>query len=113
MTALEPDGVFRLMGNSLTGQSFVSPEKVYFIEAIGFRRVKIGYTADLPRRFRALQAACPFQLRILGWVPGTTTYERKLHRHFADLRVRGEWFLLDKVLDDFIYDLTRRGRPCG
>lgn len=79
--------------------------RVYFIEAAGTLRVKIGFTSGDPRqRARKLQTACPFPLRVLASFAGTTVDEADLHERFAASRaVEGtEWFHITADVRDFI-----------
>jgi hypothetical protein len=76
---------------------------VYFAQALGGGPIKIGTTA---RRVRArlddLQTGRADELRCLGHLPGDAAVERALHREFAPLRLRGEWFHPAAPLLDFI-----------
>jgi hypothetical protein len=54
---------------------------VYFIQAGENGPVKIGYTYEPEKRLIAMRV-----------VPGNRYGERRLHQHFAHLRIRGEWF---------------------
>lgn len=65
---------------------------VYFIQAGKNGAVKIGWTRQPDRRFRALQTSQHSQLRFLGVIPGDRTLERQLHQRFAVHRMKGEWF---------------------
>ncbi len=66
---------------------------VYFIEAVGADRIKIGWTATDPlRRMTELQNAAPFPLKLLATVIGTRRNEREFHAHFAKARAIREWF---------------------
>ncbi|WP_373466588.1 GIY-YIG nuclease family protein [Streptomyces umbrinus] len=58
--------------------------------------VKIGKTVDVAKRLQQLQTASPLPLQV-WWSRETTdpTLEAKLHRHFADCRMSGEWFRLE------------------
>ncbi|WP_398871215.1 GIY-YIG nuclease family protein [Streptomyces mirabilis] len=59
--------------------------------------VKIGKTGNVGQRLRQLQTASPFPLQV-WWSRETADpeLEAKLHRHFADKRVSGEWFQFDE-----------------
>jgi hypothetical protein len=71
---------------------------VYFIVAEGCDRVKIGYSRDPTVRLNELQTGSPFPLRIVRVIPACRgTLETRVHKHFADLRLHGEWF---RVTDD-------------
>jgi hypothetical protein len=54
--------------------------------------IKIGYTATLHRRLRALKNSSPIAVRLLAAVPGDATLERAYHQRFAADRQHGEWF---------------------
>ncbi|NUT51429.1 MAG: GIY-YIG nuclease family protein [Saccharothrix sp.] len=65
---------------------------VYAIRQVGTKRVKIGYTRDLPRRLKALQTSNPYKLELLWQTPGDMRLEENLHKNFAKRRIQGEWF---------------------
>lgn len=78
---------------------------VYFIEAVGADRVKIGFTSGDPaRRAQKLQTACPFPLRVLASYPGSTVDEAALHERFAAARAvpATEWFHLTSEIRSHI-----------
>ena len=75
---------------------------VYFIEAVGLERVKIGWTNCLSDRLKTLATASPVELFVLHWSDGVQDMERRIQKHFASKRVRNEWFALDDELRDFI-----------
>ncbi len=90
------------------------PGTVYFIEAIGTDRVKIGYTSSqtAEARLRDLQTAAPFELRLLAALSGSLAVERYLHRRFASERILpcAEWFHLRGDLATFLDRVRREGR---
>jgi hypothetical protein len=65
---------------------------VYFIQAESGGLIKIGKTANLRQRFKAIQSNCPQKLRILAIVSQDTYTEVELHVRFAEYRKHGEWF---------------------
>ncbi len=65
---------------------------IYFIEAVGIDRVKIGFSQDVPKRLRKLQASSPVPLRVIKQVQGSIESEQVLIRVFEKYRVHGEWF---------------------
>lgn len=69
-----------------------APGFVYLLEAVGSGRVKIGYGMDVERRVAGIQTSCPFDIRVIATCKGSPDLERRLHEHFKDLRLRGEWF---------------------
>lgn len=70
-----------------------APSYVYFIQ--GAKHVKIGFATDPLKRFGELQVSHFEQLRLVAVVPGDRDLEKRLHAHFRDQAVRGEWFRLD------------------
>lgn len=66
---------------------------VYFVQAgDGHGAIKIGFASNVPARIATLQTGCPLDLRLLAAIPGTYQTEREIQTHFADVRLRGEWF---------------------
>ena len=78
---------------------------VYFIRRGDL--VKIGFTRSLSKRLKAIQQASAKPSVLLGSVNTTAAVERHLHHRFRRLRVRGEWFRLEKPILDFISDETQ------
>ncbi len=79
--------------------------RVYFLAA--GRYVKIGHTKSLRVRFETLKSGCPLVIAMLGSFPGTSEAEARIHRKFAHLRVRREWFRATDELMDFAADNSR------
>lgn len=77
----------------------------YFIAAFDtdqLHSIKIGESEDPSKRLRELQTGCPLELRIMG---ATRKYhEKELHRQFAHLWVRREWYRPAPDLLTFIED---------
>jgi Meiotically Up-regulated Gene 113 (MUG113) protein len=78
---------------------------VYFIQAGEGGPLKVGIAFDVNARLRSLQTASPFDLRLLGSVPGARRAEEALHHIFAPHRLRGEWFSPHPVLLGVVNDL--------
>jgi hypothetical protein len=70
---------------------------VYFIDAIGGNRIKIGRTMRLSARLRNLQAMSPLELRVIHSLSGSHDLERALHIQFKEHRLHGEWFAAEPV----------------
>lgn len=87
--------------------------RVYFIQGGDF--IKIGFSTNPMARLRGLRTACPFDLKLLADIPGSKDDELQIHRMFADLHVRGEWFRNDARILAFIKQTRakRRTRPSG
>lgn len=66
---------------------------IYFAQAEGTDRVKIGFTSGDPaKRVSELQTGCPYKLRLLASVDGSEQDEGNWHKQFAADREQGEWF---------------------
>lgn len=87
--------------NSLSGEA-AEPEQgyVYFID--GGEHIKIGYSRSLEHRIQKMGTDVPGGVNVLLIQPGTFRTEKVLHRHFAALRHRGEWFRKDPELLSYI-----------
>lgn len=85
------------------------PGTVYFFEADGFDRIKIGFTREtVERRAQQLQVGCPAPIRVLHSQPGTMVDEKTFHRRFAKQRVpHTEWFVADAALKGFVEELRK------
>lgn len=82
-------------------------EVVYFFEAEGLGRVKIGRSRNHWTRQAQLAPGSPAPLRLLGTIPGGCHRETELHHRFAEHRVHGEWFALTDDLRSEIEKMIR------
>jgi len=80
--------------------------KVYFITDDATGLIKIGRAMDVEQRLKGLQTGAPGQLRVLADMDGGAAGEADMHRRFAHLRVRGEWFSPGDDLLQFIEALA-------
>lgn len=79
---------------------------IYFLRAEGQGFVKIGYSVDVERRVAALRCGSPYELTVIGVLAGfDEDEEAALHKRFAHLRTRGEWFAEEGELAEFIKSL--------
>lgn len=86
----------RVLNRQCEGADYV-PAHPGFVYAIGNAEVlKIGWTSRHPRaengRLAQLQTANHAPLELIGLIAGTQADEHALHLHFAEYRLRGEWF---------------------
>jgi hypothetical protein len=94
----------RLLSAGIIKQDAEKPIKldgwVYFISDGDF--IKIGQSRTCPYgRIRSLQTASSTELKFLAMMRGADR-EQELHKRFAHLRARGEWFRQTEELIDFI-----------
>ena len=69
---------------------------LYFIRSGQY--VKIGVSANPRGRIASIQTGNPDPIEVLGVVPGDRELEKELHREFAPLHHRGEWFRDDPAI---------------
>lgn len=77
-------------------------ECVYFIEAVGSGRVKIGWTKSLLLRLDALTPGCPYPLKVLATIAGSRKEEIKYHHRFVKYHLINEWFRYEGELKAFV-----------
>jgi len=73
----------------------MTPQEVEHVYLIGPKEGsvgKIGRSTEVERRLRTLQNSSPTNLQLLWSTPGGKALENALHRHFAPIRLHGEWF---------------------
>ncbi len=75
---------------------------VYFIRHGLKGAVKIGTSLNVIDRLKTLQCAHPDDLYLIGAMVGDEDVEKKLHRQFSHLRIRGEWFRAENELLEYI-----------
>lgn len=74
---------------------------VYFL--IRGDEIKIGFSKDVQARIKALNHV---PSDVLATIPGGRTTESRLHKQFAHLKIRGEWFrAADEILDTIQQEL--------
>lgn len=76
--------------------------RIYFIEAVGTDRVKIGDSGRTISRFSFLQDGCPFPLKVIG---STSKYSKDdIFIRFGGSRTLGEWFFLTPDIRKFLLE---------
>lgn len=80
---------------------------IYFLKATESGRIKIGFASNVQRRIASISTSCPEDLQLLGCCPGTMPEEQALHRKFAHLRIRREWFRGEPELLAYIAEVTK------
>ncbi len=104
-----PGGEIHLCGAAerINAKRLSARPVVYFVEAVGLERIKIGTTTHLARRLSSLRVASPVPLRLVFDEPGGEDREAALHDRFDDYRVTGEWFEFSGALRSYLYDKER------
>lgn len=75
---------------------------IYFVEAIGTNRVKIGLSINIESRIATLQTGCPVKLAILHAECGGKQRENQLHHQFAADWCHGEWFVFSDAIREYV-----------
>lgn len=84
---------------------------IYFIQAKGDGPIKIGTTADNPRRRMVkIQSDCPWPVKLIGSIEGTVSQEKQIHLLLARYRTQGEWFEPQPIVLAAIGEALRVGR---
>ncbi len=78
---------------------------VYFAQRKTNGLIKIGWSRSVKVRMSAVRA------KVIGAVPGEREVELSLHKRFAHLRVRGEWFKPDDELLVYIQSEAQGHEP--
>ena len=105
---IEPAGTLPFAINGISKEEvdrLSGVQVVYFIEAVGLERVKIGYTDNLRRRLTVISSYCPVAVKVLAIVRGSRQEENSYHKRFASARIRGEWFQMTVPLKRMIAGL--------
>lgn len=89
-----------------------SKKHLYFIKAK--KTVKIGIAYDPSIRIKDLQVGNAYKLELIYVLPfGGAYFEQILAEHFKHLHIRGEWFIYDKTIKDFIKQLKQLSKEVG
>jgi hypothetical protein len=83
------------------------PERgmIYFVEAVGLDRIKIGYTTGMfQARLAVIQTGSPVEIRPLMVMKDRSKLEEAvLHREFVQWRTHGEWYKLTKPIAEWLF----------
>jgi hypothetical protein len=72
---------------------------VYFAEEEGgYIKIGVSRVSTVLNRIAHLRNANPREITLRRIVEGDITTEKRLHRYFEHLYVRGEWFVVDDEL---------------
>jgi len=84
------------------GRSCKPKSYVYFIEAVGLDKIKIGVSDNPENRVQQLATGSAVTLRLKAKMSGDALTEREMHKKFQHLQVDREWFYAAKELKDFM-----------
>ena len=67
---------------------------LYLMGSYEYEWFKIGVSEDIPRRYAELSNGLPFGLQLLAVYETERAglVELRLHKHYDQLRINGEWF---------------------
>lgn len=85
--------------------------QVYFVRVKGTEKVKIGYSVSINKRMSGLATGHPDELELIATVSGGNDAESRLHRRFAQYRIRGEWYRLEGKLAEYVKKLGKPKKP--
>ena len=88
---------------------------IYFVEAEGLNRLKIGYTqGKFAARLAVIQTGSPVDIKpLLVWKDKTELDERDLHQMFKKYRLHGEWYVGHIKIYDHILMVANRSEEEG
>jgi len=88
------------------------PKKVASVYFIGAGdRIKIGFSHRPTERLKDLQTSHHLKLELLATMPGSYQTEARLHKQFAHLKQKGEWFVSRPELIEYIDRLNGKRKP--
>ena len=88
------------------------PKKVASVYFIGAGdRIKIGFSQRPTERLKDLQTSHHMTLELLAVMPGSYQTEARLHKQFAHLKQKGEWFVAQPELMALIDQLNGKRKP--
>ena len=79
---------------------------VYFFESSLTKLIKIGFTKNVSKRKKQIEAMQGGPVNVLKTLFTYHRNEKYLHEKFSHLKTHGEWFAPDPELLTFIKELT-------
>ncbi len=89
---------------------------IYFICDVENNLCKIGLSERPNRRLSTLQTGYPFDLTLVKVIDGDLALEKNIHYKYSDFKIRGEWFLMDKIeeiKDEIVESFFYTESVCG
>lgn len=86
---------------------------IYFVRVKPDGPIKIGVTGDTTPETRivGIQVGCPWEIELIGSVPGEWSDEQRLHQRLSAYRLRGEWFSPHEKVLEAIAHVLKDGFP--
>lgn len=84
---------------------------VYFAQAKN-GPIKIGYSADVPRRLAQIARGMCQAVDLLATLPGDRRTEFYFHRVVREYRIMGEWFRPEPLVSQLVEAVKARGLDC-
>lgn len=78
-------------------QATVRASVVYFVEALGLERIKIGTTTNIEERLTDIQNGCPAIVDLCFCILGGVDEEHELHHRYSHAHIVGEWFHIGPI----------------
>jgi hypothetical protein len=75
---------------------------LYFVEAIGLGKIRIGFSHEPEKLLAELFPSLPFELRLIGKIPGAEEEQKEIHSMLEDMHFKGEWFFATKKVRELI-----------
>lgn len=85
---------------------------IYFLQSGSGGPIKIGYSAQLPKRLKAIHAINGEPIHFLGAIAGTRAEESQIHERYRRERLHGEWFSLSQRLALFLVSSGMKPTMC-
>jgi len=71
---------------------------------------KIGYTKDIKKRLSSINTGNAKNIEIVDYIIGSKSIEKKLHKKFDHLKIKGEWFLKDNEILEYFKSTYGNGQ---
>lgn len=82
-------------------------KKVYFV--LSGDRIKIGFSANIPKRLSSLRSSSAHPMQLLGAIDGGRELEAAIHEKLSAKRKQREWFEDCEEVRALLQDLMERG----
>ena len=80
---------------------------VYLFEAKKIHLLKLGFSADVPKRLESIARYAPSDVSLVGQFRTEFISESCVHAFFDDLRFHGEWFIDHRSIRKLVLDIEK------